>query len=155
MTPAERAFRSRRTLDRRFKAAGDLRTYLTVPVKGWIRAIRDSLGMTGAQLAMRMGLAQSSINDLEKAEARGTIQLSSLKRAAEAMNCTLVYAIVPNDSLESILQRQARMVAREHLRPVHQTMLLENQAVSRESANDVLEDYIRTALKHRLIWDKL
>jgi predicted DNA-binding mobile mystery protein A len=153
-SPAERASKARRHLDQRFRTAGDLRQHLAVPVKGWIRAIRESLGMTTTQLAARMGLAQSSIIDLEKAEARAAIQLSSLKRAAEAMNCTLVYAFVPNEPLESFLQKQARRVAREHLKPVEQTMLLENQSTSPEQADELLEDYIRTRLNPRHIWDK-
>lgn len=110
--------------------------------------------MTTTQLAARMGLSQSSITDLEKSEARGAIQLSSLKRAAEAMNCTLVYAFVPNEPLESFLQKQERKVAREHLKPVVQTMLLENQSTSPEQVDELLEDYIRTRLNPRHIWDK-
>ena len=76
--------------------------HLAVPVKGWIKAIRDSLGMTAAQLANRMGISQSTLTAMEKAEARGAIQLSSLRRAAEAMNCTLVYALVPNDPWKAL-----------------------------------------------------
>jgi predicted DNA-binding mobile mystery protein A len=128
---------------------------LAVPVKGWIRAIRESLGMTAAQLAARMGIVQSSVTELEKAEARGAAQLSSLKRAAEAMNCSLVYALVPNDTLETFLLQQARLVAREQLKPVEQTMLLENQSLTPDEANEQLEDYIRAKLNPRLIWDKL
>jgi predicted DNA-binding mobile mystery protein A len=108
-TLAERAARTRRHLDQRFRAAGDVRQHLAVPVRGWIRAIRESLGMTATQLAARMGIVQSSVTELEKAEARGAAQLSSLKRAAEAMNCSLVYAFVPNDTLESFLLQQARL----------------------------------------------
>jgi predicted DNA-binding mobile mystery protein A len=66
--------------------------------------------MSTYQLAKRMGVAQSTMNQMELAEARGAIQLSSLKRAAEAMNCTLVYALGPNGSLEDFLQKQARLV---------------------------------------------
>lgn len=154
LTRVERASKARHHLDQRFRAAGDLRYHLAVPVKGWLRAIRESLGMTTTQLAARMGLSQSSITDLEKSESRGAIQLSSLKRAAEAMNCTLVYALVPNEPLESFLQKQERKVAREHLKPIEQTMLLENQSTSPEQVNELLEDYIRTRLNPRHIWDK-
>jgi len=102
-----------------------------------------------------MGIVQSSVTELEKAEARGAAQLSSLKRAAEAMNCSLVYAFVPSDTLESFLLQQARLVAHEQLKPVEQTMLLENQSLTPDEANEQLEDYIRTKLNPRLIWDKL
>jgi predicted DNA-binding mobile mystery protein A len=111
--------------------------------------------MTAAQLAARMGLVQSSVSELEEAERRGAVQLSSLKRAAEAMDCTLVYAIVPNQSLESFLQQQALRVAREHLKSIEQTMLLENQSISPEQTNELLEDYILTDINTRHVWDKL
>jgi predicted DNA-binding mobile mystery protein A len=155
MKLAERASKARRTLDQRFQAAGNVRLHLAVPVKGWIRAIRESLGMTAVQLAARMGVVQSSVTELEKAEARGAAQLSSLKRAAEAMNCTLVYALVPNETLEDFLNKQARAVAREHLKPVEQTMLLENQSLTPEQTKEFIDDYIRSSLNPRLVWDKL
>lgn len=150
---ADRAARARRNLDQRFRAAGDLRLQLAVPVRGWIRAIRESLGMTGAQLGARLGIARPSVADLEDAEIRGAIQISSLKRAAEAMDCTLVYALVPNSSLEEFLQRQARQVAREHLKPVEQTMLLENQSLTTEQSKTLMDDYIRS-LDPRIIWER-
>src|SRR4029079_14724254 len=70
------------------------------PPKGWIRAIRDALGMTGVQLASRLGVRPQTLNLIEKSEAEGTIQLKTLRRAAEALDCTLVYALVPKGSLE-------------------------------------------------------
>jgi predicted DNA-binding mobile mystery protein A len=142
-------------LDARFQAAGDVARHLVVPAKGWIRAIREGLGMSAGQLGARMGVHQSTIAKMEAAEARGAIQLSSLKRAAEAMNCTLVYALVPNSSLEVFLQEQARLVATEQLKPIEQTMRLENQSLLPEQAKAQLDDFIRTRLDPRRIWDKL
>jgi predicted DNA-binding mobile mystery protein A len=155
MKTAERAAKARRHLDRRFIAMGAAKVELAVPVKGWIRAIREGLGMTAAQLAARLGVSRSSVFDIENAEVRGAIQISSLKRAAEAMDCTLVYGLVPNDSLEGFLRRQARQVASDHLKPVEQTMLLENQSLTAQQSRELLDDYIQTKLDPRLIWDKL
>jgi predicted DNA-binding mobile mystery protein A len=149
-----RAATARRHLDQRFRVAGDTRRHLAVPAKGWIRAIRDSLGMTASQLAMRMGVSQSTLSEMEKAEARGAIQLSSLKRAAEAMNCTLVYALVPTETLETCFQTRAHAVAIEQLRPVEQTMRLENQLLDPEATREQLDDYIRTELDPRIVWAK-
>jgi hypothetical protein len=39
--------------------------------------------------------------------ARRAIRLSSLVRAAQALNCTLVYAFAPNEPLEEMVYRQA------------------------------------------------
>ncbi len=66
-----------------------------VPPKGWIRAIRDAIGMTGVQFAKRLGVRPQSVDGLEKSEANGSIKLDTLRRAAEELDCTLVYALVP------------------------------------------------------------
>ncbi|MFM8648094.1 MAG: helix-turn-helix domain-containing protein, partial [Methylocystis sp.] len=86
----KQAHLARKNLDRRLTA---LRAEpLITPPSGWIKAIRESLGMTAEQLARRMGVVQSRVSTLEKAECSGTPSLKSLRQAAEAMNCTLVYA---------------------------------------------------------------
>jgi hypothetical protein len=100
-----------------------------------------------------MGLSNHDVRKLERAETTGTAQLFSLQRAAEAMNCTLVYALVPNEPLEAFFDRQARAVASEHMKPVEQTMALEGQSVSREASEWILEAYIRTKLPLNLVWD--
>ena len=89
------------------------------PPKGWVRAIREALGMTGVQFARRLRVTPQSAEALEKSEANGTIQLKTLRRAAEALDCRLVYALVPNSSLEDNVAARAREWFRERLaRPV-------------------------------------
>ncbi|MGO6762544.1 helix-turn-helix domain-containing protein, partial [Rhizobium ruizarguesonis] len=56
------------------------------PPKGWVRALRDALGMTGAQLGTRIGVRPQTVEAIEKSEAAGTIQLNTLRRAAEALD---------------------------------------------------------------------
>lgn len=68
---------------------------LTRPPRGWIKAIREALGMTTAQIARRMGVSQPRAVEIEKAEKTGAITLDTLERAARAMDCRLVYAFVP------------------------------------------------------------
>ena len=155
MKRSRKAAEARRRLDRRLHESGSLSNNLAVPAKGWIRAIREALGMTAAQLGARLGLAQTSIATLERNEIEGRIQLSSLKRAAEAMNCTLVYAFVPNQPLEAFVRERARRVAATQLRPVEQSMRLENQGLSEADRNALLDDYIRDVLDPRLLWDRL
>jgi transcriptional regulator with XRE-family HTH domain len=55
--------------------------------------------MSSAQLAQRLKIKQPSLVDLEKSEAKGSIELATLRRVAEALDCTLVYALVPNKPL--------------------------------------------------------
>jgi predicted DNA-binding mobile mystery protein A len=102
---------------------------LAPPPRGWIRAIRDALGMTGAQLAQRLGVAQPTLAALEQGEVEGTVTLARLRRAAEALDCKLVYALVPNTPLDQRLRERAEMVADRQLARTHQTMTLENQAL--------------------------
>ena len=79
--------------------------------------------------------------------------LSTLRRVAEAMNCTLVYALVPNDSLESIVRDQAHKVARRHLKSVEHSMMLENQSVPRKEFEERIEALARS-LRPSVIWDE-
>lgn len=78
------------------------------PSGGWIRAVRTSLGMSVRQMAERMDITQQSAARLEKNEADDVIKLKSLRKAAEALDCRLVYALVPNEGeLRDIVRRQA------------------------------------------------
>src|ERR1700689_4095382 len=103
MDKARLTAQSRANLDERFKELGAVRRYAT-PVRGWTKAVREALGMTTAQLAKRLGVKQPSVVALEQSEAKGTIELATLRRVAEALDCTLVYALVPNKPLETTLR---------------------------------------------------
>lgn len=85
------------------------------PPVGWIRAIRTSLGMSGTELAARMGVGQSTVSGLEHSEVQGTIRLDTLRRAAEALDCDLVYYLSPRTTLEKAVRDQARRKAAEEL----------------------------------------
>lgn len=117
---------ARETLDRRLATIQPATRY-EPPRLGWIRAIRDSLGMSAADLATRMGISGASVRSLEQKEMSGGIRLSSLQRAAQAMDCTLVYAFIPNTTLEATVRRQAQRVLDEQIGRTRQTMALEAQ----------------------------
>ena len=93
MNRRQAAAEARRSLDRIL--APYLEVHRRPPARGWVRAVRDALGMTAEQLGERMGITQPSVNRLELSEAAGTIQLNTLRRAAEALGCEVVYALVP------------------------------------------------------------
>lgn len=116
---------ARKQLERRL---APLRTMTLVPPpKGWMKAIRDSLGMTARQLASRMGVAPSRIPTIERAEVTGATTLRTLRQAAAAMNCTLVYAFVPIEPLDEMLRHRAVQKARKDITRLDHTMRLENQ----------------------------
>ncbi|NRR31881.1 mobile mystery protein A [Oxalobacteraceae bacterium] len=109
------------------------------PDTGWINAIRKALGMTTRQLAERMGVAQSTVVALEQSEADDKINLQSLLRAAEALDCELRYALVPRQSLEAKVEQQAEYVARKAVNRVTHTMRLEAQEPTANYTLKVIE----------------
>src|SRR5580700_3536232 len=125
MHKARLAAQSRSHLDDRFRELEPVTRY-TPPVRGWIQAVREALGMTTAQLAKRLGVKQPTVVAMEQSEAKGTIELSTLRRVAEALDCTLVYALVPNKPLEAMVRERARIFSRRRRAPVEHSMLLEN-----------------------------
>ena len=125
---------ARKQLDKRL---APLRTTkLALPPRGWLRAIREALGMTTRQLAARMKVAPSRISTIEKAEVSGTTTIKTLREAAAALDCTFVYAFVPNQPLEDILRARAARKAALDVARLDHTMRLENQALLKSDLDD-------------------
>jgi len=103
---------ARRRLDQRFEPLRSSRHLLAPPPVGWIRVIRDAIGMTAAQLGKRLGVSQQRALVIEQAEISGGITLSSLARAADALDCELLYAIVPRTPLVRLVEDRAAGLAR-------------------------------------------
>lgn len=148
-TPAEQ-------LDRRFAQLADL-SQTTRPARGWIKAVREALGMTTTQLAHRLDMAQPSLVELERREKEGAVTMQSLQRAAEAMGCRFVYALVPVRPLTDTINERADELAERELAAVEQTMKLEAQGVNRASARRTTKKKIIEALLQRpaRLWDEV
>jgi predicted DNA-binding mobile mystery protein A len=151
MKKASVAAQSRSHLDERFRGLGLAARY-SPPVRGWIKAIREALGMTTTQLAQRLGVKQPSVVAIEQSEAKGTMELATLRRVAASLDCTLVYALVPNKPLEAMVRDRARAFARRRLGPVEHSMLLEDQKVTAKDAEAGLDEIVRET-NPRLFWD--
>jgi predicted DNA-binding mobile mystery protein A len=106
--------RARREIDAMFRECS-LEPLEYPPAEGWIRELRDALGMTTRELASRMGQSQAAVSHLEQSEVTGKAQLDSLRKAAAALDCDLVYALVPRTSLEETVLARARALARRDL----------------------------------------
>lgn len=145
--------RARQRLDERLLALKPEDRF-RAPPKGWIRAIRDALAMTGVQFAARLGIRPQSIETLEQSEETGTIQLKTLRRAAEALDCTLVYALVPNETLQGAVRARARKIAMRDLGRVAHTMKLEAQSTGDADLEARIEAYIRDNLRERDLWNE-
>ena len=128
---------------------------LMPPATGWLRALRDALGITTVQLGKRLGVVPSRISALEKAEVTGGTTLKSLREAAEAMGCTLIYALVPTRPMDAMLRERATDLAEEELARTHHSMRLEDQALDADDYAAGRERLIAAYLAgsaHRL-WD--
>jgi predicted DNA-binding mobile mystery protein A len=126
------------------------------PAAGWARAIREALGMTRDQLAKRMGISPSTVSDLERNEARGTITLESLDRLALGMECEVVYAIVPRQgkTLDSAVRRRAESVAAKQMARVSHTMRLEEQGLDEKQEKRQFARMVESLLagSRRKLW---
>lgn len=121
------------------------------PRDGWVAAIREALGIRVTQLAHRLGVTPAAVVQLEDREVAGTVTLESLRRAAEALDCKLVYALVPNVTLDHTLRTQVRRIAQQRLRRVGHSMRLEAQEVDNDETGQQ-----EAALAQRLLmeWSK-
>ena len=105
------------------------------------------------QLGKRLHVRPQTVEALEKSEASGSIQLNTLRRAAEALDCTLVYALVPSGSLEGAVKTRARRIAMRDLQRVAHTMKLEAQETAEADSEERIEAYAR-ALNDRDLWNE-
>jgi predicted DNA-binding mobile mystery protein A len=110
------------------------------PSKGWIRAIRDALGMTAKQLAARLGMAQQAVARIEKDETAGSVTIKTMRRVAEGLDCIFVCGFVPRSSLEGSIRSQARRLAVKRLNQASHTMTLEDQALTKEENQKMVSD---------------
>lgn len=121
---------------------------LAVPKEGWIRTVRKSLGMSGAQLGRRMDISRAAISNTEKAELEGRVTLNAMSEAAEAMGCRFVYAIVPEDNIEKLIYHRAREKALAKVNRVNQHMALEAQTLSNDKMEFEIERLTEELIKN-------
>ena len=127
-----------------------------VPPEGWVRAIREALGMTNLQLASRLGgRAAQTVEAMQKNEVSGAISLRTLRALAEAMECRLIYAVVPKKSLAKVRRDKARVIAARLLgdavRPVG-TEDREARESSEQAALDALVQQLLAGPRKKL-WE--
>lgn len=137
---------ARKNLDKRLNFLRNSEA-LARPSRGWIRAIREALGMTTTQLGKRMGVNQSTALGFETAEMSKGTTLETLERAANALDCRLVYALVPRKSLEALVEDRARNLAKKHMRATSHSMALEDQRVDDDDEREQLERLVRKLIE--------
>ena len=118
------------------------------PQRGWIRAIRQAIGVSAAAVAQTLGTSRSLPLQLERWEANDRITLKSLRSVANALDCDLVYALVPRSgSLQTLLDSRAGREATQRVRRVEHTMALEDQAAGGMEA--AIDEETRRILRKR------
>jgi predicted DNA-binding mobile mystery protein A len=117
---------------------------LARPSRGWVRAVREALGMSAAALAERLGTTAGAVTRLEQSEAADRIRLDTLRRAADALGCDLVYLLVPRRPLTAVVRDRARELAHYQIAATEQTMRLEDQATgeTREMEDQLTEQLL-------------
>ena len=125
------------------------------PAKGWLRAVRESLGMSGKQFAQRLGVSAPWITTLEKKELTCSVTIKTMRQAAESLDCVFVYALVPRDSLADTVRRRAEILAKKRLASVSHSMLLEAQQLSDSEQKKAIEAEVDALIRNmpKELWE--
>ena len=126
------------------------------PPTGWIKAIRNAIGMSMLQLGKRLSITKQSVQDIERREKDGSISIKALREAARALDMQLVYGFVPNDgSLEALINRKAKELATQIVQRTSNSMKLEDQENSKQRIEKAIEERA-TIIKNEMpktLWD--
>lgn len=147
----------RRQLDKNLAKLGLIREIKEAPKKGWLRVIREALGMTASQLAKRLQASPAAVSKAEKSEEQGTISLNSMKKYAEKLECDFVYFLIPKEgSLSQIVEKRTLQYAKKIHDQVSHSMSLESQSISDSEMKIQLMEIYQELLtsKNNKIWDK-
>lgn len=146
----------RRQLDQQL---GQIREALVErPPQGWIRSIRNALGMTQAQLAERMSITPQGIQKIETSEEAYTARLETLQEVAHALDCRLSYTLVPNQPLQATVEKQTLKKARSIVENISHSMSLEDQKTTIEEIDAQIKNVVEDIKKGKnisVIWDDI
>jgi predicted DNA-binding mobile mystery protein A len=126
------------------------------PPTGWIKAIRNAIGMSMLQLGNRLSITKQSVQDIERREKNGSITIRALREAAKALDMQLVYGFVPNDgSLELLIERKAKELASQIVMRTNTTMKLEDQENTKQRIEKAIQERTITIKNEmpKTLWD--
>lgn len=107
--------------------------------EGWLRTVRKALGMSGPQMAKRLGVTKWQVSKTEKGELAGTVTLKTMHKMAEALNCRFVYAVIPEKEIEQVVRDQAIKKAKALVKNASTHMALEAQSLAKEKLDTEIE----------------
>lgn len=129
---------------------------IVIPSNGWIKAIRNTLGMSMEQLANRLSISKQAVSDIERREKEGSITLKSLRELGRVLDMELVYGFVPKDgSLEAMVEKKANELAKKIVLRTSNTMELEDQVNSKERIEKAIQERTQEIKNEmpKILWD--
>lgn len=148
-------FVSRVAIDSQLPKLQEAARALSQPRDGWIRLIRSALGMSSSDLARRLNVAPSTVLRYQENEIAGTVNLDTMKKIADELNCELIVALVPRKPLREMVFEQAAAITSKNLMSIAQTMSLENQAVDPEALLAIREREIGRLVESGKLWREI
>ena len=130
--------------------------HVIVPPIGWIKAIRNGIGMSMEQLGKKLSITKQGVMDIEKREKEGAITIKSMQEIAKAMDTQFVYGFVPNaGSLEGMIETRALEIATKIVERTSTTMKLEDQANSKERIENAIKERASEIINKtpKILWD--
>ncbi len=119
-----------------------------------IYLLRSALGMTQKQLAARIKCQQGDIAKLES-EHKADVQISTLKKAAAALNCDLILMMVPKSNIAEYIEAKSEQMARKLIAASSANMAMEIQKPNKNVIGAQIKDLKEDIIKHRrsLLWN--
>ncbi len=130
--------------------------HVIIPPIGWIKALRNGIGMSMEQLGNKLSITKQGVMDIEKREKEGAITIKSMKEIAKAMDMQFVYGFVPNEgSLEQMIETRALEIATKIVERTSTTMKLEDQANSKERIEKAIKERASEIINNtpKILWD--
>ena len=130
--------------------------HVIVPPIGWIKAIRNGIGMSMEQLGKKLSITKQGVMDMEKREKEGAITIKSMQEIAKAIDMQFVYGFVPNDgSLNQMIETRALEMATKIVERTATTMKLEDQVNSKERIENAIKERATEIINKtpKILWD--
>ena len=130
--------------------------HVIVPPIGWIKAIRNGIGMSMEQLGKKLSITKQGVMDIEKREMEGAITIKAMQEIAKAMDTKFVYGFVPNaGSLEQMIETRALEIAKTIVLRTSTTMKLEDQVNSKERIEKAIKERAKEIINKtpKILWD--
>jgi predicted DNA-binding mobile mystery protein A len=137
-------------IERRLTSIREVKAKTIVP-NGWIKFIRKAMGLSSTDLAKLSNLSPRTVTQAERREVDGKVTLSTLKKMAEAMECDLVYSLVPKKSVKDTIKNKAREKAIKRLEEAGLHMKIEGQEAE-NNIQDQIEALAQKFIDNGDVW---